>query len=259
MTTVQDEPATEPRAGDEPARRRPGTVGPKAPPTTPRPRAASRRPVEAAAGSPAQPATPRQAPPPRGGETRSAAYGGARLPWILAILGLLGTVGFGLAWNSARGTGSADGGTAASPQAQDVRSAAVAFSKALTNFDGSTIDRDFDRLIGLSTGGFQDQADQFFNTKTRVALKKAQASSRGEVRQAFVQSISGAKASVFVVVDQTIANNKSPQPQADTLRMDLTLKATKGTWLVDQVEVLTAPGGGSTLAPTGNGTTGSGN
>ena len=171
----------------------------------------------------------------------------ARLPWILALIGLLGTVGFGLAWLGAR-----DGGAAGSAQegsaAEGLRSAR-AFSEDLTNFDGATIDRDFDAITARATGDFRSQADQFFSSEVRSQLKKAQASSRGEVRSAYVQTVDGDRGTVFVVVDQTIANNTSPQPQADTLRMELGLVRTGGSWKVERVAVLTAPSGGSTDSP----------
>ena len=227
--------------------RRPGTAGPKAVATpTPRPRSSGGQPKPAARAASA--AAPTRPEPP----ASSPSAGRARLPWILAVVGLIGTLTFGVAWNHERTRPAAT--SSVTTEAHDVRAAAVDFSKALTNFDGSSIDHDFDRLLGLSTGGFHDQADQFFSAKTRVALKEAQASSRGEVRQAFVQSASADEGSVFVVVDQTIANNKSPQPQADTLRMELTLQLKGGRWLVDQVDVLTAPGQSTTLTPSGTGT-----
>jgi hypothetical protein len=76
------------------------------------------------------------------------------------------------------------------------------------------------------------------------------------VRSAFVQTVDGDRGTVFVVVDQTIANNQSPQPQADTLRMELGLIRKGESWLVERVAVLTAPSGGSTgtgaTTPTGD-------
>jgi hypothetical protein len=176
-----------------------------------------------------------------------------RLPWVLAALGLIGTLGFGLAWLGARGDDAA--GASSGPQTSAVVDAARTFSVALTNFDGKSIDRDFDKVVALSAGDFRAQADQFFSTEVRTQLKAAQASSRGEVRSAYVQTIDDDRATVFVVVDQTIANNKSPQPQADTLRMELGLRSAKDGWLVDRVSVLTAPSGGSTLTGTGSSTT----
>lgn len=181
----------------------------------------------------------------------------SRLPWVLAVLGLIGTLGFGLAWMGARDSGSA--GTASDGSASAVLRSARGFSEDLTNFDGSTIDRDFDAITDRATGEFRSQADQFFSSDVRSQLKKAQASSRGEIRSAYVQSVDGDRATAFVVVDQTIANNASPQPQADTLRMELGLVQRGDTWKVERVSVLTAPsGGGSADSGSGSPLTGGG-
>ena len=167
----------------------------------------------------------------------------SRLPWVLAVIGLIGTLGFGLAWMGARDGGS--GGSADAGPGAEVLQSARGFSEDLTNFDGATIDADFDAITARATGDFRAQADQFFSTEVRSQLKKAQASSRGEIRSAYVQTVDGDRATVFVVVDQTIANNASPQPQADTLRMELGLVQRDGTWKVERVSVLTAPSGGA--------------
>lgn len=186
-----------------------------------------------------------------GDPTRDGEWTGRppRLPWILAVVGLLGTLGFGLAWLNARDGGSSSGSAPTEQSAELLRSAR-AFAKDLTNFDGATIDRDFDRITARATGDFRSQADQFFSSDVRAQLKEAQASSRGEVRSAFVQEVDGDRGTVFVVVDQTIANNASPQPQADTLRMELGLVRRDGAWKVERVSVLTAPSGGATGSAT---------
>lgn len=189
-------------------------------------------------------------PPGGDGGARGADRGGrARLPWVLAALGLVGTLVFGVAWWGVRD----GGGTAADPSATELLDAARSFSQALTNFDGATVDQDFDAVTAQATGEFRSQVDQFFSTEIRTQLKEAQASSRGEVRSAYVQTAEPDRGTVFVVVDQTIANNRSPQPQADTLRMELGLVRKDGRWLVERVVVLT--GGSSTASATTSGAT----
>jgi hypothetical protein len=197
----------------------------------------------------AEPDEDRDVPPPSSPDDVAPTVRPPRLPWILAALGLIGTLGFGLAWANAR-DGASGAGTATEGSSELLK-AAKTFSKDLTNFDGATIDRDFDRITAQSTGDFRSQADQFFSSDVRSQLKKAQASSRGEVRSAYVQTVDGDRGTVFVVVDQTIANNASPQPQADTLRMELGLVQREGTWKVERVSVLTAPSGGATGAAAG--------
>lgn len=179
----------------------------------------------------------------------------SRLPWVLAAVGLAGTLVFGLLWLGARGDDAgSDAGSAAATS--ELQAAARSFAEDLTNFDGATIGEDFDRITAQATGDFRSQADQFFSSEVRSQLKEAQASSRGEVRSAYVQTVDGDRGTVFVVVDQTIANNASPQPQADTLRMELGMVQRDGRWKVERVSVLTAPSGGATgdagSVPTGD-------
>lgn len=241
MTTDVDRPTDPaPDAGDGSGDAR--ESGPRSASKPPRPRAV-------AAGAKTAVRRPAKARP-----TRSAGDGDdprptgttARLPWILALLGLLGTLGFGVAWwqgdDGAVSVASGDGPSAS------MLAAAEEFSEALTNFDGATIDRDTDRIVARSSGEFRDQVDEFFGSDVRQQLKEAQASSRGEVRSAYVQSLDGDRGRVFVVADQTIANNQSPKPRSDTLRMELGMELVDGEWRVSQVDVLTAPSGGATAA-----------
>lgn len=236
MTTETDhdaDEATEPKDGPRPevseaaraaarpapstGARRTGSVAPRRAPTP----EANRR------ASDPKPATPART---------------SRLPWVLAALGLVGTLVFGGLWLSARGD-DAGSATATTGAAADVEAAANRFAKALTNFDGATIDANVDQIVALSTGDFQDEVDQFFSSDTRKQLKEASASSRGEIRSSYVQGIDGDRGSAFVVLDQTIANDRSPQPKADTLRMEVALREVDGEWLVQRVNVLDAPSG----------------
>ncbi|WP_421121514.1 hypothetical protein ACE2AJ_09220 [Aquihabitans daechungensis] len=237
MTTATDRPA-DPSAAAAPLRK------------TPRPAASTAPTPPSDDGPDGHDHLPPEPPADAGAPVRSP-----RLPWVLALLGLIGTLAFGLAWANGRDDGS--GGAGPSDASAEMLQAARAFSKDLTNFDGATIDRDFDRITARAAGDFRSQADQFFSSEVRAQLKEAQASSRGEIRSAFVQTVEGDRGTVFVVVDQTIANNASPQPQADTLRMELGLVQRDGVWKVERVSVLTAPSAGATGAtsPTGETTT----
>jgi Mce-associated membrane protein len=148
---------------------------------------------------------------------------------VVAALGLIGTLVFGVAW------GNASGRNDASDQA---KATARNFLIALTNFDGKSIDADVRRIATYASGAFAQQLTQFFGPDVRTALKENQASSRGEIKDLFVQSNSGGQVRVYTVVDQTIANLHIPTPQADELRIELGLTRVKGAWRVFDVRVL---------------------
>jgi hypothetical protein len=156
-------------------------------------------------------------------------------------LGPLGTIGFGLAWRSADSRAVTEDGLA--PAVVDMRTAGREFAIALTNFDASTIDADFDRIVDFATGDFAEEADRFYDEEIRSQLRDAQATSRSEIRDIYVQSFSGDTGVVFFTADQTVANNLSPQPITDTLRVELGMIRVEGAWKVRTVEVLDAPPG----------------
>ena len=167
---------------------------------------------------------------------------------VLAIAGLAGTLFFGFQWNQER--------TADNAQAS-METTASDFLVALFDFDGRTIDEDFDNILSYATGDFADQAEaQFADDDTRAALREVQASSRVEVRDLFVQSFDGDRGRVFAVVDQTIANNQFPEPRSDQVRLELGLRKVDGEWKVATVDVLEAPAAQAAVAggtvPTGD-------
>jgi hypothetical protein len=172
---------------------------------------------------------------------------------VLAVLGVLGTIGFGLAWQAADSRATTQDGLA--PEVVDMRTAGREFAIALTNFDAGTIDADFDRIVDFATGDFAEEADRFYDEEIRSQLREAQATSRSEIRDIYVQSFSGDTGVVFFTADQTVANNLSPQPITDTLRVELGMVRVDGAWKVRTVEVLDAPPGsqleGSGLADEG--------
>ncbi|MGH9100679.1 MAG: hypothetical protein ACRDV8_10690 [Acidimicrobiales bacterium] len=161
---------------------------------------------------------------------------GAVVLACIAVLGIFGTVGFGLAWAGlhARASGEAQ-----------AEVAARSFLVDLTNFDAKTVDADFAAITSMATGPFSTQAQKFFNSTIRQELEQALASSRGQLRAIYVQSYGTGQASIYAVVDQLYANDKVTSPQTDVLRMVLTMSQVSGSWKVADVTVLQGP----TLAP----------
>jgi Mce-associated membrane protein len=151
---------------------------------------------------------------------------------VIAGLGVAFAIVFGIWWNGMR------------VQAAN-RSAAEATAKnfliALTNFDSKSVNADFRRITSYATGDFAKQAQQFFGPQIRQQLEATQAQSRGEISSIYVQSASSNNASVYAVVDQTIVNRNFNAPQADELRIVLTMNKGGAGWRVGEVTVLQAP------------------
>jgi hypothetical protein len=197
-------------------------------------------PAEATAHRAASKATPARAP-------RVGPRWRRAIPWALAGLGLVGTLAFGHAWASQR---------ASLGQQAQVQTVSRDFLLALTNFDAKNVDADFTRIQGYATGTFASQSNQFFGSTIRTQLEAALASSRGQIRSQYVQSLSGNQASVYSVVDQTYVNNKMTSPSADELQIDTNLTKVGGAWKVAAVTVLNNASGTSSSG-TSSGASGS--
>jgi hypothetical protein len=112
---------------------------------------------------------------------------------------------------------------------------------ALTNFQATTVDADFNNVESFATGTFESQLAQFLSTDIRKDLAAKQAVSRGQIRDLYVQSLAGDQAVTFADVDQTIANLSFATPEQDELRIVLNLQKVSGTWKISDVTVLQAP------------------
>jgi hypothetical protein len=167
---------------------------------------------------------------------------GFRLVSVLAVIGLTGTLVFGILYTTKS--------SSAPVQDPAVVSASRAFLTDFFNFNAKTVDSDFSAVSGMATGTFATQAQQFFNASIRKALEEALAESRGQIRYLAIQSENqgAGTASVYAVVDQTYVNNKITSPQADVVRLVADLKQVNGVWKISDVTVLE----GATPASTGS-------
>jgi hypothetical protein len=165
-----------------------------------------------------------------------------RLASLLAVIGLVGTLVFGILYTTKSGSGPV--------QDPAVVNASRAFLTDFFNFNAKTVDADFNAVDGMATGAFATQAQQFFNASIRKALEQALAESRGQIRYVAIQSENqgAGTASVYAVVDQTYVNNKITSPQADVVRLVADLKLVGGAWKISGVTVLE----GATPASTGS-------
>jgi len=175
-------------------------------------------------------APPRFPPPRRAMEARRRlerlVFGLA----VVAVAGVLGTLGFGLAYAHVQS------------QIYDttaVRSAAAGFLADLTNWSPATVDGQFNRVQAMATGAFARQAAAVFNPAVRAKLRSAKAATTGRVTYLFVQSYNGKAASVFGVVDQTYSNSASRGTHSAQLHLVVDLAKVAGRWKVDSLLSLT--------------------
>lgn len=196
---------------------------------------------EAAPESPPPPPTRRR---PGGEPTRPSrkAFG---IVAVVAVVGLLGTLIFGILY-----------ATKSSGYTQDpgVLSASRTFLTDFFNFTPKTVDSDFDAITGMATGQFSSQAQDFFNSSIRKALEQALASSRGNIRYDVVQQEGNpaGTASIYAVVDQTYANNKITTPQSDVVRLIVDFRQVNGVWKISNVTVLEGATPGSASSASGS-------
>lgn len=172
---------------------------------------------------------------PTGERTGKRRLGVAALA-VVAVLGVAGTIGFGIAWEGLHSTQSGEA---------QARATARSFLVDLTNFNAKTVDADFSAVSSMATGAFHTQAQRFFNSTIRQELQKALASSRGQIRALYVQSYGSGSATVYAVVDQLYVNSKLTSPQTDVLRIVVDLSQVDGRWKVADVTVLQGPQLGS--------------
>jgi hypothetical protein len=160
----------------------------------------------------------------------------------LAVMGLLGTLTFGLLW---AGKGASVGPDPA------MTGAARAFMTDLTNFNAKSIDTDFNAITSMATGTFSGQARDFFDSSIRSRLRAVLAESRGQIRDLYVQRESASQGSVYVVDDQVYANAKITTPQSDVLRVVVHLAKVGRAWKISGVTVLQGATPASTGSPSG--------
>ena len=169
-----------------------------------------------------------------------------RIVSVLAVVGLLGTLVFGILY-ATKSSGSG--------QNPAVTSAAQTFLDDFFNFNAKSVDTDFNAITDMATGQFSTQAKQFFNSSIRTELEQALAESRGQIRALYVQSETPTTATVYAVIDQTYVNNKITTPQADVVRLVVNLENVGGTWKISDVTVL--EGASPASAGTASGSSGS--
>ncbi len=186
---------------------------------------------------------PRRSAPNRpGGATSGPTRRAFRIVSAMAVVGLLGTLVFGILY-----------ATTSSGPTQDPAAVSTArtFLNDFFNFNAKSVDSDFNSITQMATGQFATQAKGFFNSSIRTELEQALAESRGQIRILEVQSATPTTASVYAVVDQTYVNDKV-SPQADVVRLVVDLANVNGTWMISDVTVLEGASPASEGTPSGS-------
>lgn len=116
--------------------------------------------------------------------------------------------------------------------------AARAAAISLTTYDHRTLDEDFARVAGQSTGEFKEEYAET-SAELRPALEQSQAVATAEVPAVGVETLSTDPVEVVLVVavDQTITT-AGAEPRTEYNRIRMTLRRTDQAWLVAGVERL---------------------
>src|SRR5918996_6486699 len=73
-------------------------------------------------------------------------------------------------------------------------------------------------------------------------IEEAEAASRSEVQELFVQSMGSESASVFAVVGEELTNRSLEEPQPGVIRLEVELLKTGSGWKVEGVQLFQSPG-----------------
>jgi hypothetical protein len=113
---------------------------------------------------------------------------------------------------------------------------------ALTNFSSDSIQADVEEIRSFATGRFAEEVDTLFGEQTIAAIEEAEAASRSEVQELFVQSMGSESASVFAVVSEEITNRSLEEPQPGVIRLEVELLKTGSGWKIEGVQLFQSPG-----------------
>lgn len=121
----------------------------------------------------------------------------------------------------------------------EVEAAATVFTTALFEWDGETIEEDFDAILDFAAGDFEAEARATFaDEATRQALRENRASERMTDLEVHIESIDGDDARVFVTAEILAASVQIPDPRADTIRAEIGLTRIDGEWKVYDLNLL---------------------
>jgi Mce-associated membrane protein len=120
--------------------------------------------------------------------------------------------------------------------AHQALTAATTFVNALTTVDTNAIDKEFDDVLGGSTGEFKNMYTKSSAQLRRVLIDN-KAAAHGTVVEAAVESATTDKVVVLLFVDQSVSNQQAPDAQIDRSRVKITMEKVDRRWLASEVEM----------------------
>ena len=155
------------------------------------------------------------------------------LPWFLLVLALTTAAAFGSLWQQARSEADAE---------DELRAEARAFIGDLMSISAETAEADAAAIKDWAVGDFADEAEVFYGQEAIDAVVELKATTEGEVREIFIQSLEDGEGSVFAVVDHTVTNANTDEPKTDTVRMSIEMIDSEDGWKVNRVRIFESPG-----------------
>jgi Mce-associated membrane protein len=113
--------------------------------------------------------------------------------------------------------------------------AAESFAVDISSYDYRHLDQDFKRVTDRATGKLKSD----FTTASRSLaplLVRVKGTATGTVVAAGVADATPDRATVVVLLDQTVSNSTAPAPRLDRSRLVMTVTHGSGGWLVDSVQ-----------------------
>jgi Mce-associated membrane protein len=133
----------------------------------------------------------------------------------------------------------AEVGLARANALSDARNAALAtattFSTEISSYDYHHLDHDFKLATDHATARLRSDITAA-SARLEPVFVKYQATAVGRVVGAGVSDATTDRATVVVLVDQTLTNSSAPTPRLDRNRLVLTLTHSNAGWLVDRVD-----------------------
>jgi hypothetical protein len=126
---------------------------------------------------------------------------------------------------------------------RDIERVASRFARNFLSIDYRTLDADFSDIQKDTTGKLRGDLSRILNL-IREPYRNTKSTSSGRVTDVQVLSRTEDTASVGVVVELTVRNEKQRRPQEATRSMELTLVKTSSGWKVSDARNLPTPSSG---------------